>query len=128
MPRLRLLGLTTRLNMLGQRLARLTLQIQSGHRSQGLRLDVEQARREFSTGLHEPDTARENSSVSRENIALAKNQWIFFDSAISRMGNTGRDGKAVQDVATSSERIAQVLDATSAQYVRDYAEGQRSVK
>lgn len=124
----RLLDQSSRLNMLAQRLARLYLQAQGGDRSQGVLTDIEQARREFSTGLHELDTARENSSVSRENIALAKNQWIFFDSAISRMGNTGRDGKAVQDVATSSERIAQVLDATSAQYVRDYVEGSRAAK
>lgn len=119
----RLLDQSSRLNMLAQRLARLYLQAQGGDRSQGVLTDIDQARKEFATGLHELDTARENSSVSRENIALAKNQWIFFDSALSRMGNAGRDGKAVLDVATSSERIAQVLDATSAQYVRDYAEG-----
>jgi hypothetical protein len=125
----RLLDLSSRLNMLAQRLARLYLQAQAGDRSQGVLTDVEQARKEFATGLRELDTARENSPASRENIALAKNQWIFFESAVNRLGGVDRsDGKAIQHVATSSERIAQVLDATSAQYVRDYGEGLRPAK
>lgn len=119
----RLLDQSSRLNMLAQRLARLYLQVQGGDRSQGVLTDLEQARREFATGLHELDTARENSAASRENIALARNQWIFFDSAIVRLNVAGRDSKAALNVATSSERIVQVLDATSAQYVRDYGEG-----
>ncbi|MFZ2268127.1 MAG: type IV pili methyl-accepting chemotaxis transducer N-terminal domain-containing protein [Azonexus sp.] len=122
----RLLDLSSRLNMLAQRLARLYLQVQAGDRSQGVLTDVEQARKEFATGLRELDTARENSPASRENIALAKNQWIFFESAVNRLGGADRsDGKAIQHVATSSERIAQVLEATSLQYARDYGEGQR---
>lgn len=125
----RLLDLSSRLNMLSQRLARLYLQAQGGNRSQGVIVDIEQARKEFSTGLQELATARENSSASRDAIGLAKNQWIFFDSAINRLGVVGRgDGMAVQNVATSSERIAQVLDLASSQYARDYAEAMRLVR
>lgn len=113
----RLLDLSARLNMLSQRLARLYLLAQGGNRSQGVVIDIEQARKEFATGLQELDTARENSPASRDAIGLAKNQWIFFDSAISRLGLTERgDGLAVQNVVTSSERIAQVLDLAGAQY------------
>jgi hypothetical protein len=113
----RLLDLSSRLNMLSQRLARLYLLAQGGNRSQGVVIDIEQARKEFAAGLHELDTARENSPASRDAIGLAKNQWIFFDSAISRLGIANRDdGMAVQNVVTSSERIAQVLDQAGAQY------------
>jgi hypothetical protein len=113
----RLLDLSSRLNMLSQRLARLYLLAQAGNRSQGVVIDIEQARKEFATGLQELDTARENSPASRDAIGLAKNQWIFFDSAISRLGVADRgDGLAVQNVVTSSERIAQVLDQAGAQY------------
>lgn len=123
----RLLDLSSRLNMLSQRLARLYLQAQGGNRSQGVIVDIEQARKEFASGLLELDTARDNTSASRDAIGLARNQWIFFDSAISRLGMTGRgDGTAVQNVATSSERIAQVLDLASSQYARDYSEATRS--
>lgn len=125
----RLLDLSSRLNMLAQRLARLYLQARAGDRSQGVLTDIEQARKEFATGLRELDTARENSPASREAIALARNQWIFFENAVSRLGGAElSDGKAVLHVATSSERIAQVLDATSAQYVRDYGEGLRPAR
>jgi hypothetical protein len=125
----RLLDLSSRLNMLSQRLARLYLQAQGGNRSQGVVVDIEQARKEFSTGLLELDTARENSPASRDAVGLAKNQWVFFDSAISRLVVAGRDdGKAMQNVVTSSERIAQVLDLASTQYARDYAEAMRLVR
>lgn len=125
----RLLDLSSRLNMLAQRLARLYLQAQGGDRSQGVLTDIEQARREFSSGLYELDTAMENTQASREAIALAKNQWIFFESAVRRLGKPEREpDKPAIHVATSSERIAQVLEAASMQYVRDYAEAIRRPK
>lgn len=125
----RLLDLSSRLNMLSQRLARLYLLAQAGDKSQGVLIDIEQARKEFSAGLHELDTARENTSASREAIALAKNQWIFFELAISQLNQANRgDGKAAQHVATSSERIAQVLDEASAQYARDYSGSLRAAR
>lgn len=118
----RLIDLSSRLNMLSQRLARLYLLAHGGDRSQGVLTDLQQARLEFASGLRELDTARENSPASREAIALAKNQWIFFELAISDLSQARRaDARAVQNVATSSERIAQVLDEASTQYVRDYA-------
>lgn len=125
----RLLDLSSRLNMLAQRLARLYLLAQSGDKSQGVLIDLEQARKEFAAGLQELDTARENSPASREAIALAKNQWIFFELAIRQLNQANRDdGKASLHVATSSERIAQALDVASSQYVKDYAESLRGVK
>jgi hypothetical protein len=125
----RLLDLSSRLNMLAQRLARLYLLAQAGDKSQGVLIDLEQARKEFAAGLQELDTARENSPASREAIALAKNQWIFFELAIRQLNQASRDdGKASLHVATSSERIAQALDVASSQYVKDYAESLRVVK
>lgn len=118
----RLLDQTTRLNMLGQRMARLYLQIQAGDRAQGLRLDIEQARREFAGGLAELEAARDNSPASRQAIALARNQWVFFDLAIAQLDQPAeRKAQALRDVASSSERIAQMLDEASGQYVRDYS-------
>ncbi len=123
----RLLDLSSRLNMLSQRLARLYLQSYGGNRShQGIGVDIEQTRKEFANGLRELDSARENSQASREAIGLARNQWIFFDGAIAELGKAdSRDSKSAQHVATSSERIAQVLDQASLQYVRDYTDSLR---
>lgn len=125
----RLLDLSSRLNMLSQRLARLYLQAYAGDRKQGVLIDIEQARKEFANGLLELDTARENTTGSRDNISLAKNQWIFFDSAIRDLNKADRrEDKAAQHVATSSERIAQVLDQTSLQYIKDFAESARPAR
>lgn len=125
----RLIDLSSRLNMLSQRLARLYLLAQGGSRAQGVLVDIEQARREFSTGLKELDTAQENSPASRDAVGLAKNQWVFFESAINRLGIADRGNeKAVQNVATSSERIAQVLDLASSQYARDYTDATRLLR
>lgn len=125
----RLLDLSSRLNMLSQRLARLYLLAHGGDRSQGVLTDLQQARLEFASGLRELDAARENSLASREAIALAKNQWIFFELAISDLNQARRaDARAAQNVATSSERIAQVLDDASAQYARDYSAGGRPAR
>lgn len=125
----RLLDLSSRLNMLAHRLARLYLQALSGDTTQGVRVDIEQARREFSAGLGELDSARDNTPLSRAAISLARNQWVFFDIAISQLNTTARgDGKALRNVATSSERIGQMLDDASAQYVRDYTEVVRQAR
>ncbi|MBS1139291.1 MAG: hypothetical protein H6R13_744 [Proteobacteria bacterium] len=125
----RLLDLSSRLNMLSQRLARLYLQAYGGNQTQGVLVDIEQARKEFASGLLELDMARENSLASRDAIGLARNQWVFFDSAIRELGKVERrEERAAQNVVSSSERIAQVLDQTSLQYIKDFAEGVRSAR
>lgn len=124
----RLLDLSSRLNMLAQRLARLYLQTHAGDKSQSVLTDIEQAHKEFAAGLKELDSARENSPASREAIALAKNQWIFFDMAVSQLNMNRGDERATRNVVTSSERIAQMLDDASLQYAKDYAVSLRSGK
>lgn len=123
----RLLDLSSRLNMLAQRLARLYLQTHVGDKSQSVLIDIEQAHKEFAAGLTELDSARENSLASREAIALAKTQWIFFDMAVSQLNTVARgDARATRNVMTSSERIGQMLDDASLQYAKDYAASLRT--
>lgn len=120
----RLLDLSLRQSMLAQRLAKLYLMAQAGDKSQGRLVDMEQARKEFATTLHELSSARENSSASRDALDLAKIQWIFFDKAIREL-NRGEAGNP-RHVATSSERILEALDAVSTQYAQDYSVASRT--
>lgn len=115
----RLLDLSSRQSMLAQRLARLYLMAKAGDKSRGRLVDMEQARKEFATALNELCSASENSPASRDALELAKTQWLFFENAIRELsrGETGNP----QHVATTSERIMEVLDAVSAQYARDYS-------
>lgn len=115
----RLLDLSSRQNMLAQRLARLYLMAQTGDRSRGRLVDIEQTRKEFVTAFLELSSARENTPASREALELARVQWMFFDRAISEMSKGG-DSRP-QHVATTSERILEVLDAVSQQYAQDYS-------
>lgn len=114
----RLLDLSLRQNMLAQRLARLYLMAQAGDRSRSRLVDMEQTRKEFATALGELIVARENTPASRDALELARMQWMFFDNAISEM-NRGSESRP-QHVATTSERIMEVLDAVSRQYAQDY--------
>jgi hypothetical protein len=115
----RLLDLSLRQSMLAQRLAKLYLMARAGDKSHGRLVDMEQARKEFSTGFGELSGARENSAASRSALDLAKTQWLFFENEIRELtrGETGNP----QHVATTSERIMEVLDAVSAQYAQDYS-------
>lgn len=121
-PVARLLDLAQRQSMLAQRLARLYLLAQSGDRSRGRRVDVEQARKEFVAGLAELDAAPENTPASREALALAKTQWLFFERAVGDLqAQAPGSANGARHVASTSERIMEALDAVSAQYARDYA-------
>lgn len=115
----RLLDLSLRQNMLAQRLARLYLMALTGDRSRGRLVDMEQARKEFATALNELSVARENTPASREALELARMQWLFFDNAISELSRNGGESRP-QHVATTSERIMEVLDAVSREYAQDY--------
>jgi hypothetical protein len=115
----RLLDLSLRQSMLAQRLAKLYLMAQAGDKSRGRIVDVEQARKEFASALNELGSARENSPANRDALELAKIQWLFFENAIQEM-NRGETSNP-QHVATTSERIMEVLDAVSTQYAQDYA-------
>lgn len=111
-----LLDLSLRQNMLVQRLARLYLQAYSGDKSTGLQVDIEQARREFSSALDDLAHASVNSEASRRALDLTKMQWIFFERAIENV-HSPRDSNPGH-VASTSEQILELLDEVSTQYAR----------
>lgn len=112
-PAGRLVDLSIRQNMLAQRLARLYMQAQLGDDSQGLRVDMQQARIEFSMSLGELASSPVNTRAIGESIALARMQWLFFENALAMLGERG----LARDVATTSERIMQMMDAVAVQYL-----------
>ena len=124
----RLLDLSSRLNMLAQRLARLYMLGLSGNRSQGLPVDLAQTRLEFMAGLHELEAAPESSLAAREALSLIRNQWIFFDNAVRQVPVKGGDRKVAENVATCSERIAESLGLMTAQYAQELSSGGSAAK
>lgn len=114
-PVWRLADLAGRNNMLAQRLARLYMQTRLGDKSQGRRVDIETTRKEFVTSLDELARAPQTSPAVSDSLKLARQQWVFFDAAI---GPDGGDANAVRNVATTSERIGEMMDAIGSSYAR----------
>lgn len=114
-PVARLIGDVTRLNMLLQRTTRLMLQAATGDRSVGRQVDIEQARKEAALTLGQLEKHPDLTPGMREAILLARQQWLFFDNALGRID----DPKAQRNLASSSERIYQMLDSIQADAMRD---------
>jgi len=114
-----LLDLSLRQSMLVQRLARLYLMAYAGDKSLGLQVDIDQARKEFTSALDELASTKSNSETSRRALELAKMQWIFFERAIESV-RSPRDSNP-QHVALTSEQILELLDEVSSQYAQEHA-------
>ncbi|MEN3374323.1 hypothetical protein [Dechloromonas sp. ZS-1] len=114
-PAARLINDVARLNMLLQRTTRLTLQAAAGDRSVGRQVDIEQARKEFALTLGQLEKNPELMPGMREAVMLARQQWLFFDNALGRID----DPRAQRNLASSSERIYQMLDSIQTDALRD---------
>lgn len=112
----RLLDLALRQSMLVQRLARLQLlaELLPERASGGLSSDLQQTQREFAAALHELEQAPENTATSREALALARQQWLFFQQATQAQA-AGAPRNLAQ-IATTSERLQETLTTAALQY------------
>ena len=110
----RLVNLSGRQRMLSQRMAKCFMFQQAGISSDGMRSEQETARREFAAALSELNAVRENNDAIGSELGLANTQWLFFDQALSSRDSL-RD-IAIRNVATTSERILEVMDALTGMY------------
>ncbi len=67
-------------------------------------------RNEFVQALARLQQASQTYPASLVNLQLAAQQWLFFDLAIQQMASLDKTRQAQQHVATSSERLLQILD------------------
>jgi hypothetical protein len=114
----KIVNIAGRQRMLSQRAARAFFLVAAGHDTPAVRKQLEVARAEFVQGLATLQGAPISTPSIRNELDLAKSQWLFYDAALGKAANPD----TLQAVATTSERIFEVMDNLTSMYdsaVRD---------
>jgi hypothetical protein len=111
-PQGKLIRIAGRQRMLSQRLAK-TACMQSWQANPTLKQQQTQAQKEFAASLITLRAAPQNTPATLKQLDLAQMQWVFLENALS-----GLDTDADNNIATTSERLLEVMDKLSNQYER----------
>lgn len=114
----RLVNLCGRQRMLSQRCAKFYLAQAWEAKVPSAKEELDKARGEFVAALAVLAGAPEATSVIRDELELAKQQWVFFENAL-QFGNQARGGlRRAADVFRASENILAVMDRVTGMFAR----------
>ncbi|HCL86036.1 MAG TPA: hypothetical protein DIC45_05950 [Comamonadaceae bacterium] len=111
-PSARLVNTAGRQRMLSQRLARDYGLAAAGLGGGGVRGQMAQDSAEFQAALAQLAAAPISTPAIRSALELGQAQWVFFDAALKR----APDMRGLEDVATTSERLLEVMDELTGLY------------
>lgn len=118
-PLARLINLAGRERMLSQRMAKFHLALAWKVPAADAPRQIDAARAEFVAALDVLAAAPQTTPAIRDQIAMARQQWVFFENALGRgSAPVAGDGR---NVFVASENILQVMDQITVLYARSTA-------
>jgi hypothetical protein len=115
-PSGKLVNMAGRQRMLSQRTAKFYLSQRWGAAVPDSIKELNTARSEFVVALKLLQTAPQATPAIREQLALAEQQWVFFDNALARFGETSGSERHAEEVFATSENILTVMDRVTGLY------------
>lgn len=111
-PGTKIINIAGRQRMLSQRMAKAFMLIEAGGDGVRMRRQLGAARSEFVLATDALEASPISTPAIKQDLALARTQWMFYQSALD-----GKDkANARRDVATTSERILEVMDHLTGLY------------
>lgn len=112
----KLVNVAGRQRMLSQRTAKFYLSQSWGAAVPEQVKELNVARQEFAQALTLLSNAPQATPAIKQELELARQQWIFFDNALSRIADSSGSLHHATEVFTSSENILQVMDKVTGLY------------
>jgi nitrate/nitrite-specific signal transduction histidine kinase len=111
----KLVNTAGRQRMLSQRMAMLYQAQAWNLKVPGATADIDKAKAEFVQAMKVLQAAPDTTAEIKGELAMAGSQWIFFQNALAAKSQTDKAEMSL-NVATSSERILEVMDKVTSMY------------
>lgn len=115
----RLVNIAGRQRMLSQRVAKFYLA--KAWKVPNAQAELDKARAEFVSALDVLANAPEATTAIKQEIELARNQWVFYAAALAQQGADAASPERSANVFASSENILAVMDKVTGMYSRSIA-------